>query len=200
MDLKKTSKAIVVVAVMIAFTVGLAAQAPRADFKGKAMRQGRGMMGPGVTGIYRVLQANREELNIADTQLEKIKGIMLAFEETKVKTQNEINTRQLEMKKLMMADKKDYKKIKSVLSGISDARHDMMITGMKIRDDIKNILTPEQQEALKKLLGRRMGGRRFIQRGPRGLRGPGPQGPMRDRMQERFPKRSATAPHDAAQR
>ena len=149
--LKRTGRLFVIVAVLLLFAVATFAQAPWFGNMGKGMRQGRGMMGPGVFRLYHVLKANQKELKITDSQLEKIKGIMFAFEESTLKLRNETNVQALEMKKLMLAEQKDYKKIKSALTHMSGIRHDILIAGLKAKDDVTNVLTPEQQEALKSL-------------------------------------------------
>lgn len=179
--LKKSGRLLVIVAVLLLFTAGTLAQAPRFGMMRQGMRQGRGMMGPGITGLYRALKANQEELKITDSQLAKIKDIMFAYEETMVKSKNAANIQALEMKKLMTAEQKDYKKIKAALSRMSDIRHDTLIAGIKAKDDVMNILTPEQQEALKSLAKNRRAGRGFLRRGQRGQR------PMRGRMPGSFP-------------
>lgn len=161
---KKTGRLFVIVVVLLLFTVGTFARAPRFGRMGKDMRQGRGMMRPGISRIYHVLKVNREELKITDSQLEKIKGIMFAVEEMTVKSKNEANIQGLELKKLMMAEHKDYKRIRTALSRMSGIRHDILIAGLKAKDDVTNVLTPEQQEAVKSLMKKRMTNREFFRR------------------------------------
>ena len=179
--LKRAGRLFVIVAVLLLFAVGTFAQAPQSGFMGRGMRQGRGMMGPGVSRLYHALKANQKELKITGSQLEKIKAIMFAFEESTVKMKNEANVQALEMKKLMMAEQKDYKKIKTALTRMSGIRHDILIAGLKAKDEVMNILTPEQQEALKSLAKDRMGDRGFFRGGQRGQR------PMRGRNPGDFP-------------
>jgi Spy/CpxP family protein refolding chaperone len=96
---------------------------------------------------------------------------------------NEANVQALELKKLMMAEQKDYKKIKAALTRMSDINHDTLIAGLKAKDDVMIVLTPEQQETLKSLAKERPGDRGLFREGR-----PGRQRPMRDRMPGVFPR------------
>jgi len=56
----------------------------------------------------------------------------------------------LELQKLMQdRENLDYGKIGTILAKTSDARNEMFIEGLKLKEAINNVLTPEQQEALK---------------------------------------------------
>ena len=171
---KTNSKLVIIAAALILFTTGILAQAQGYGFMGRGQRgdmgQRRvlGQRGPDVMTLYRVLRDNREDLEISDAQLEKIKQMIFSFEEKMVDMKHKTSVQQLEMKKLMPAEKKDYKKIKAALTTMSGLRHDVLIEGMKTQDAIKNILTPEQQEALKKLRNERPMRHRFIQRDHKG--------------------------------
>jgi Spy/CpxP family protein refolding chaperone len=54
----------------------------------------------------------------------------------------------------------DYAKLKEALSKTSEHRHDMLIDGLKLKDEIDKILTPEQKEALKSMQQERFKDRR----------------------------------------
>jgi Spy/CpxP family protein refolding chaperone len=100
--------------------------------------------------ILAVLKANQEELDITDEQIGQIQDLVFSFKEKTIKTANENSLSRLELQKLMK-DKEnlDYAKIKAILNQTSAARTDMFIEGLKLREEISNVLTPEQQEALK---------------------------------------------------
>jgi len=122
--------------------------------------------------ILAVLKANKEELKITDDQIEKIKNLGFSFQEKAIKMKKENNLLRLELQKLMQdRENLDYDKIKAVLSKSSASRQDMFIERLKLKDEIDNILTPEQSEALKAKAKDRFRGE---------------MRPMRDRMQ-RFP-------------
>jgi Spy/CpxP family protein refolding chaperone len=82
---------------------------------------------------------------------------------------NENNLLHLELRKLMQdRENLDYDKIRAVLSKSSAAREEMFIERLKLKDEISNILTPEQREALKAKAKDRLRGKMRL---------------MRDRMQ-----------------
>jgi len=100
--------------------------------------------------ILGVLKANQEELNISDEQIEQIQNLAFSFKEKSLKMRNENSLSQLELQKLMQdRENLDYDKIEAILSKTSSARNDMFIEGLKLREEISNVLTPEQREALK---------------------------------------------------
>jgi Spy/CpxP family protein refolding chaperone len=100
--------------------------------------------------ILIVLKANQEELNISDEQIEQIQHLVFSFKEKSLKKRNAASLDRLELQKLMQ-DKEnlDYGKIEAILAKTSAAKNEMVIEGLKLREEIGNVLTPEQQEALK---------------------------------------------------
>jgi len=110
----------------------------------------RGTMDQRQGRLFAILYARQDELKITDEQLEKIKSLTLKMEEVMIQSKNDMNSQQFELKKLMMErENRDYEKIKSLMSRTSDIRQDMFIQRIKNRDEILNVLTEEQQEALK---------------------------------------------------
>ena len=110
----------------------------------------RGVMGQRQGRLLAILYSRQDELKITDNQLEKIKSLTLKMEEDMIQSKNDMNTQQFELKKLMMErGNRDYEKIKSLMRKTSDLRQEMFIQRMKNRDEILNVLTEEQQEALK---------------------------------------------------
>ena len=100
--------------------------------------------------IVRVLEAKQDELKITDEQLEKAKNLVCSFEESATKTRNANNLQHLELKKLLQ-EKRDYGKIEAVLSDVSANRNKMFIEMLKLKEEINDILTPEQRDALKEM-------------------------------------------------
>lgn len=155
----------VIVSVAVLFTASSFAQ----PFQGmRRGHQGHKMMRHAPGRILMVLKANQKELNITDDQLEKIKNLMDSSAEKMVEMENSNNLTQLELKKLLQdRENLDYAKIKATLSKASSNRHDMFIQRLKARDEINNILTPEQHDALKEMGKDRMKDRGFFPRGER---------------------------------
>jgi Spy/CpxP family protein refolding chaperone len=124
--------------------------------------------------ILGVLKANQEDLGITEEQIEQIQDLVFSFKEKSLKMQNESSLSRLELQKLMQNRYNlDYDKIKAILSKTSAVRNEMFIQGLKLREEINNILTPEQREALKEM------GRKGMRSRTRDLR---------DRFQQRFPR------------
>jgi len=124
--------------------------------------------------ILAVLKANQEELNITDEQIEQVQNLVFSFKKKTIKRTSENSLSRLELQKLMQdRENLDYGKIKAVLSKTSAARTEMFIEGLKLREEISNVLTPEQREALKTKE------REGIRSRARNLQ---------DRMQQRFPR------------
>ncbi len=123
--------------------------------------------------ILTVLKANQEELKITDVQMEQIQNLVFSFREKSLKMQNENEMSRLELQKLMLdRENLDYDKIKAILSESSAARNEMFVDGLKLREEIENVLTPEQQEALREITRDGIRNRALD---------------LRDRMLQRFP-------------
>ena len=124
--------------------------------------------------ILGVLKANQEELNITEKQIEQIQNLAFSHKEKTIKMNGEQSLSHLELQKLMQdRENLDYDKIKAVLAKTSAVRNEMFIEGLKLREEINNVLTPEQREALK---AKTHDGIRNRSRNPRG------------RLQQRSPR------------
>jgi len=124
--------------------------------------------------ILSVLKTNQEELEITGEQMEKIQNLVFSFREKSLKMQNESEMSRLELQKLMLdRENLDYDKIKAILSKLSAVRNEMFIERLKLREEIDNVLTPEQREALGDM--RRVGMKSRAR-------------DWRDRMRQRFPR------------
>jgi Spy/CpxP family protein refolding chaperone len=129
------------------------------SFQGR--RPGRTQMNRSSTRMLRVLKAQQEELNITEDQLKAIEDLTYSFEQKRIDARSEASKQRLELRKLKQdRENLDYAKLKETLSKASAHRHDMMIDGLKLRDEIGKILTPEQKEALKSMQQERFKDRR----------------------------------------
>ena len=174
--MKRTKQFLITFSVVMIFSMVLAAQ----SFMGKPMGH-RPMMGPPLTEIYTMLKAKQKDFNISDEQLEQIKTKVFAFEEKIIPIESKNRLHHLELKKLLMNEKKDYGKISALLAKMSDNRQTIFIEGLKTRDAIDSILTTEQRDALREARQKRFKDRAFPPKGRRGMmqrdfsphRGPG---------------------------
>ena len=144
--MKKSLTGFSIFAIVGLFTVGSFAQ----PFQGR--RPERTQMNRSSTRILRVLKVYQEELKITEDQLKAIEDLTYSFEERKIEARSEASKNQLELRKLMQdRESLDYAKLRAALSKASEHRHDMIIEGFMLRDEIDKILTPEQREALKSM-------------------------------------------------
>lgn len=166
--MKKALTVFSIFAVVGLFSVDSFAQ----DFQ--ARRMGRAYMSRSPARILRVLKANQEELKITDDQLKAIEDLAFSFKEKMIDARSLASKQRLEIQKLMQdRENLDYIKLKEALSKSSEHKHNMLIDGLKLRDEIDKILTPEQKEALKSMRQERIKDRREALR----------QGDRRARMQ-----------------
>jgi Spy/CpxP family protein refolding chaperone len=153
--MKKTLTILSIFSVIILFAVDGFAQ----PFQGKSEIRDRMNLSP--ARILRVLKANQEELKITDEQLNAIEDLTYSFEKKRIETKSETSEQRLELRKLMQdRENLDYAKLREALSKASEHRHDMMIAGLKLKDEIDKILTSEQKEALKSMRQERFKDRR----------------------------------------
>ena len=153
--MKKTLTVFAIFTVIVLFAAHGFAQ----TFQGR--RGSRDRMNQSPARILRVLKANQEDLKITDDQLKAIEDLTYSFEEKRISAKAESRKNRLELRKLMQdRENLDYAKLKEALSKTSEQRHDMMIDGLKLKDEIANVLTPEQNEALKSMRQERFKDRR----------------------------------------
>jgi Spy/CpxP family protein refolding chaperone len=155
---KKMKKALTVLSI---FAIGglFVADSFAQSFQGR--RIGRAHMNRSPSRILRILKANQEELKITDDQLKAIEDLAYPFKERMIDARNQSSKQRLELQKLMQdRGNLDYSQLKIALSKASEHKHSMLIDGLKLRDEIDKILTPEQKKALKSLQKERFRDRR----------------------------------------
>ena len=150
--------------------VGLfAADSFAQSFQGR--RMGRARINRSPSQILRVLKAHQEELKITDDQLKAIEDLTYSFEQKRIDARSEASKQRLELRKIMQdRENLDYDQLKMALTKASEHKHNMLIDGLKLKDEIAKVLTPEQKDALKSMRKDRFKGRRgaFRQSGRRG--------------------------------
>ena len=174
--MKKLFKTIGILSVIVMMTAAAFAQPrgrnmmrPGNQFaqQGRMNRPGSRMAMQSPMRMLLVLKARQAELKITDAQLDKIENLMYSFQENQIKVQSEANLLRLEFQKLFQDQgSRDYAKIKPLMTKSSTLRQDMAIKRMKHRDEVLNVLTPEQQQAIKAdIMQRFQGNRTFMRRG-----------------------------------
>ncbi len=101
--------------------------------------------------LYRVLKNRKQELKVTDNQLNKIKELAFNWEKEMINYRASNASLRLELKKLLSAEKPDYNKIKNLMNKIGAAKTDFFINRLKVKDQIKTILTKEQLDKLAKM-------------------------------------------------
>ena len=144
--MRKTFTVFAISAIVGLFAVDSFAQ----SFQGR--RTGGARMNRSSTRIIRVLKSHQEELKITEDQLKAIEDLTYSFEEKRIEARSESSKSHLELQKLMQdRGNVDYAQLKESLSKASEHKHDMVIDGLKLKDEIDKVLTPEQKEALKSM-------------------------------------------------
>lgn len=160
--MKKALRLSIILSAVIVFSASSFAQPLR------GMKRGRGLAMRSPEKILWILKAKQKELNITDSQIEKIQNLVFSFEEKMIQMRSQNDTERLNLRKLMQdREKLDYEKIKAALSKMSSSRQDMFIQRLKLREEIQNILTPEQREAMQEAVKERLKEGKFFQRGER---------------------------------
>jgi Spy/CpxP family protein refolding chaperone len=174
--MKKIPAAFAVLSVVLLMTAGGFAQPAQRIDRGKARMQRP------PSRILFALKAHQEELNVTEDQLKQIENIVFSFEEKQIAMKSQASSNRLEMKKLMSdRDNVNYDQIKSAFLKAAEHRADMFVSRLKLHEEVKKVLTPEQQEALKSMrlerfkTRRDLRGQRSFERHPR----------FRDRFEDR---------------
>jgi len=157
--MKKTLSLLAVLSVMLLFAADSYAQpAQRVD-------PARARMLRPPSQILHILRAHKEDLNITDDQLKQVEDIVFSFEEQQIAMRSQVSSNRLQMRKLV-SDRENinYDQIKSAFVKAAEQRAEMFMSRLKLRDAVNNVLTPEQQNALKSMRKERVKDRREFRR------------------------------------
>ena len=160
--MKKGMKLFIVTSTLIVFASSSLAQPTR------FMRSDGEFWGRSPARVLWLLKAKKDELKITDSQIEKIQNLVFSLEEKMIQMRSQISLERLNLRKLMQKEENlDYEKIKAVLSTMSSSKDEMFIERLKLREEIQNILTPEQREAVNEAIKERLQKRGFFRDGKR---------------------------------
>jgi Spy/CpxP family protein refolding chaperone len=101
--------------------------------------------------LYKVLKNKQQELKVTNAQLNKIKELAFNWEKDMINYRSSNASLRLELKKVLNEEKPNYKKIRILMDKIGAARTDYFINHLKVKNQIKNILTKEQLDKLAKM-------------------------------------------------
>jgi Spy/CpxP family protein refolding chaperone len=144
--MKKAFTAFVVLSVVFLFAADGFAQPDQRMGPGKARMQ------RSPSRILFALKAHQEELNVTEDQLKQVENIVFSFEKQQIDMRGQASSNRLEMRKLM-SDRENinYDQVKSAFVKAAEHRAEIFISRLKLHDEVKKVLTPEQQDALKSM-------------------------------------------------
>ena len=119
---------------------------------------GSGMMGRGKGGRGRnmgrmaAILRLADELKLSEAQRSELNEIAADHRKNIIRQKAEIDLARVDVQELMRQDEPDIAELRSELMDIATLEVDMKCQQIQVRINAKNVLTEEQQEALKKIL------------------------------------------------
>ncbi|MDD5014095.1 MAG: periplasmic heavy metal sensor [Atribacterota bacterium] len=89
-----------------------------------------------------------KSLNLSEEQIAEINKTLLDFQKDTVELRNSIQIRELEVKALLLEPQTELVKIRAKLEEIADLQVELKIKTIEKYLEVKDLLTPEQQEKL----------------------------------------------------
>jgi len=89
-----------------------------------------------------------ESLNLSEEQITEINKTLLDFQKDTVELRNSIQIRELEIKVLLLEPQTELVKIRAKLQEIADLQVELKVKTIEKYLEVKDLLTPEQQEKL----------------------------------------------------
>jgi len=102
------------------------------------------------------LRSHQDEIGISDEQIDRVKELTFELEELRINQKHKTAENRLELKKLMSREKRDYTRIEILMNETAKRRNQALVEGMKIREQIKEVFTPEQMEDLRRAARREL--------------------------------------------
>ena len=124
-----------------------------------------GRMGHEGMPIQQHLERLTQQLTLTDEQRAKVRPILYHHAKEMIRLQAELATLRLDLPPLLEAEPVDLAKVKQQLLAMATKEADLHLAHVTAMQEIRKVLTPEQQQQFKTLQGRMMheGGRRAHQ-------------------------------------
>jgi Spy/CpxP family protein refolding chaperone len=135
------------------------------------MRPMRGMMGHGGMMLQRHLEWLSQQLKLNDEQRTQVQSLLRTHAKDVIRLQAEINTMTLDVPPLLEANPVDLAKVKQLFQAIAAKEADLRLAHVTAMQDIRKLLTPEQQKQFRTMPGHMMGDDAMM--GPSGMMGRG---------------------------
>ena len=98
------------------------------------------------------------ELDLTKDQVKRIRDLHFKHREAMLELRTQLEKKEMEFEKLILADNFDEKAIMKVADEIAQLRAEKFRVGIRFRLDMFRVLTPEQREEAKEFLIRGCGG------------------------------------------
>lgn len=141
---------------------------------------GHGMMGHGMRmspygmmrHMHHQLEHLTQQLDLSDEQQTKVQALMRTRAKEAIRLQADIDTAALDLQQLLEAQPVDMARVKTTLQTIAGKRADLRFLHITAMQDIRALLTPEQQKQFRPMWGGMMGhGGKMRHKGMMGHRG-----------------------------
>jgi len=138
------------------------------------MQPMRGMMGAGGM-LMQHLEWLSQRLKLSDEQRTQAQTLLRTHAKDVIRLRAEIDTMALDVPPLLEANPVDLAKVKQLFQAIAAKEADLRLAHVTAMQDIRKLLTPEQQKQFKTMPGHMMEGGGMMGRG--GMMGHGPKTP-----------------------
>jgi len=135
------------------------------------MQPMRGMMGHGGMMLQRHLEWLSQQLKLSDEQRAQAQTLLRNHAKEVIRLQAEITTMTLDVPPLLEANPVDLAKVKQLFQAIAAKEVDLRLAHVTAMQDIRKLLTPEQQKQFRTMPGHMMGDGGMM--GPGGMMGGG---------------------------
>jgi Spy/CpxP family protein refolding chaperone len=139
------------------------------------MQPMRGMMGPGGMMMQQHLEWLSQHLKLSDEQRAQAQTLLRNHAKDVIRLRAEIDTMTLDVPPLLEANPVDLAKVKQLFQAIAAKEADLRLSHVTAMQDIRKLLTPEQQKQFRAMPGHMMEGGGMMGRGMmgRGMMGHG---------------------------
>jgi Spy/CpxP family protein refolding chaperone len=135
------------------------------------MRPMRGMMGHGGMMLQRHLEWLSQQLKLSDEQRAQVQTLLRSHAKDVIRLRAEIDTMTLDVPPLLEANPVDLAKVKQLFQAIAAKEADLRLAHVTAMQDIRKLLTPEQQKQFRTMPGHMLGDGAMM--GPGGMMGGG---------------------------
>jgi Spy/CpxP family protein refolding chaperone len=135
------------------------------------MRPMRGMMGHGGMMLQQHVEWLSQQLKLSDEQRTQVQTLLRSHAKDVIRLRAEIDTMTLDVPPLLEANPVDLAKVKQLFQAIAAKEADLRLAHVTAMQDIRKLLTPEQQKQFRTMPGHMMGDGAMM--GPGGMMGGG---------------------------